>query len=115
MKTKRYIAYFLFFISMIMLTVPVIPHHHHEDGMICMKNDLPSDGCCHHQDACNEHCCCDTGCMTTHFFQQTPNPNNSDIQPCFVWVTTLFVEPLLKLLTLPDETGIRQELSLIHI
>ena len=44
MKTKRYIAYFLFFISMIMLTVPVIPHHHHEDGMICMKNDLPSDG-----------------------------------------------------------------------
>ncbi|WP_270570629.1 DUF6769 family protein [Bacteroides eggerthii] len=109
MKTKRYIAFFLFFISMIMLTVPVIPHHHHEDGMICMKNDLPSDGCCHHQDACNEHCCCDTGCMTTHFFQQTPNPNNSDIQPCFVWVTTLFVEPLLKLLTLPDETGIRQE------
>ena len=33
MKTKRYIAYFLFFISMIMLTVPVIPHHHHEDGI----------------------------------------------------------------------------------
>ena len=87
MKTKRYIAYFLFFISMIMLIVPVIPHHHHEDGAICMKNDLPSDGCCHHQDACNEHCCCDTGCMTTHFFQQTPNPNNSDIQPCFVSVS----------------------------
>ena len=41
MKTKRYIAYFLFFISMIMLIVPVIPHHHHEDGIICMKNDLP--------------------------------------------------------------------------
>lgn len=37
MKTKRYIAYFLFFISMIMLVVPVIPHHHHEDGVICMK------------------------------------------------------------------------------
>ena len=47
MKTKRYIAYFLFFISMIMLIVPVIPHHHHEDGIICMKNDLPSDRCCH--------------------------------------------------------------------
>ena len=44
MKTKRYIAYFLFFISMIMLTVPVIPHHHHEDGMICMKNDLRPTG-----------------------------------------------------------------------
>ena len=108
MKTKRYIAYFLFFISMIMLIVPVIPHHHHEDGAICMKNDLPSDGC-HHQGPCNEHCCCDTGCMTTHFYQQTPSSDNSNLQPCFVWVHTLFSEPLLKLLTLPEETGIRQE------
>ena len=104
MKTKRYIAYFLFFISMIMLIVPVIPHHHHEDGAICMKNDLPSDGCCHHQGPCNEHCCCDTGCMTTHFYQQTPSSDNSNLQPCFVWVHTLFSEPLLKLLTLPEET-----------
>ena len=86
MKTKRYIAYFLFFISMIMLIVPVIPHH-----------------------PCNEHCCCDTGCMTTHFYQQTPSSDNSNLQPCFVWVHTLFSEPLLKLLTLPEETGIRQE------
>lgn len=44
MKTKRYIAYFLFFISMIMLTVPVIPHHHHEDGMICMKTTCRPTG-----------------------------------------------------------------------
>lgn len=109
MKTKRYIAYFLFFISMIMLVVPVIPHHHHEDGVICMKNDLPSEGCCHHQSSCNEHCCCDTGCMTTHFYQKTPNPDNSDLQPGFVWVNTLFSEPILKLLTLPEETGIGQE------
>jgi len=94
---------------MIMLIVPVIPHHHHEDGAICMKNDLPSDGCCHHQGPCNEHCCCDTGCMTTHFYQQTPSSDNSNLQPCFVWVHTLFSEPLLKLLTLPEETGIRQE------
>lgn len=109
MKTKRYIAYFLFFISMIMLIVPVIPHHHHEDGIICMKNDLPSDGCCQHQGPCSEHCCCDTGCMTTHFFQQTPNSDNSNLHPCFVWVNKLFTEPLLKLLALPEETGIRQE------
>lgn len=47
--------------------------------------------------------------MTTHFYQQTPNSDNSDIQPCFVWVTTLFSEPLLRLLALPEETGIRQE------
>lgn len=44
MKTKRYIAYFLFFISMIMLIVPVIPHHHHEDGIICMKTTCHPTG-----------------------------------------------------------------------
>lgn len=42
-------------------------------------------------------------------FQQTPNSDNSNLHPCFVWVNTLFTEPLLKLLTLPEETGIRQE------
>lgn len=102
MKKKRYIAYFLFFISMIMLVVPVIPHHHHDDGLICMKNDLSSEGCCSHQGSCNEHCCCDTGCMTTHFFQQAPNSDNSDMHPDFAWTTALFSEPILSLLVLPD-------------
>ena len=105
MKKKRYITYFLLFISMIMLAVPVIPHHHHDNGMICMKNDIPSEGCCHHQGSCSEHCCCDTGCMTTHFFQQTPNSDNSVAHPDFVWVTTLFFEPILKLLSVPEEAG----------
>lgn len=94
---------------MITLTISVTPHHHHGDGMIRMKGDPPFDGYCHHQDVCNEHCCCDIGCMATHSFQQTPNPDNSDIQPCFIRVTTLFVKPLLKLLALPDGIGIRQE------
>lgn len=40
MKNKRYITYFLIFISMVMLVVPVIPHHHHSNGLICMKNDI---------------------------------------------------------------------------
>ena len=40
---------------------------------------------------------------------EIPNSDNSNLHPCFVWVNTLFTEPLLKLLTLPEETGIRQE------
>lgn len=109
MKKKRYIAYFLFFISMVMLVVPVIPHHHHDDGLICMKNDLSAKECCHqHQDTCKDHCCCDTGCMTTHFFQQAPNSDHSGVHPDFLWVTTLFSEPILKLLALPEDNGIRQ-------
>lgn len=108
MKTKRYIAYFLFFISMLVLVVPVIPHHHHEDGTICMKSDLPSDGCCHHQDACSEHCCYGAGCMTTHFYQQAPNPDQHSLQPGFVWVNTLLPELLFKFPALSEETRIRQ-------
>lgn len=111
MKKKRYIAYFLFFISMVMLVVPVIPHHHHDNGLICMKNDVPtSDSCCHQQkDPCDNHCCCDTGCMTVHFYQQTPNSDNSDIHPDFLWVTTLFSEPILKLLTIPEAISVKQD------
>lgn len=108
MKKKRYIAYFLFFISMIMLVVPVIPHHHHDNGLICMKNDIPAEGCCHHQGPCKEHCCCDTGCITVHFFQQAPNSDH-DINPDFLWVTTLFSEPILALLSLPEESSIGTE------
>lgn len=29
---------------MIMLIVPVIPHHHHEDGIICMKTTCHPTG-----------------------------------------------------------------------
>lgn len=46
MRNKRYIVSFLLFISMIMLVVPVIPHHHHADGVICMKNDLTPEPQC---------------------------------------------------------------------
>lgn len=105
MKNKRYITYFLIFISMVMLVVPVIPHHHHSNGLICMKNDI-TPSCCGQQHAPeNEHCCCDTGCVTTHFFQQTPTSDNGWSHPDFPLVITLFSEPLLRLLILPEEIG----------
>lgn len=64
MRNKRYIVSFLLFISMIMLVVPVIPHHHHADGVICMKNDLtPEPQCPKHHHPGNDSCCND-GCMT---------------------------------------------------
>lgn len=110
MKKRRHIACLLLFISVVMLIVPVVPHHHHDDGSICMKSDLPAEGCCHqHDDTCAEHCCCDTGCMTTHFFQQVPQSGGDNLLPDFVWVATLFTEPLLRLLLLPDVTDVRQK------
>lgn len=112
MKKKRYIAFFLFFISMVMLMVPVIPHHHHDNGLICMKGDLPQEeGCCHqqHKEPCCNHSCCDKGCMTTHFFQRVPSSDNAILHPGFVWVTTLFSEPMLRLLFLSPDSGRKLE------
>jgi len=93
MKLQRRIAYLLLVVSMIMLGVPVAPHHHHTDGLLCMKNDI-SDTCCEKpvekSGQEQEHCCCHTGCITTHFFQQRsdtdtgwmhPTPHGT---PCFL-------------------------------
>ena len=84
-----------------MLVVPVIPHHHHNNGLICMKNDITPNCCGQQHTPDSEHCCCDTGCVTTHFFQQTPSSDNGWTHPDFPLVITLFSEPLLRLLVLP--------------
>ena len=110
MKKKQYIAYILFFISLIMLVIPVIPHHHHGNGMICMKNDITTDCCEHRHCSDNEHCCCDTGCMTTYFVQQTPN-SSDDVcpHPDALWTLTLFIEPFSRLPILSEFDVSRQE------
>ena len=81
MQRKRYITLFFIFISMVMLVVPVIPHHHHNNGLICMKNDITPNCCGQQHTPDSEHCCCDTGCVTTHFFQQTPSSDNGWTHP----------------------------------
>ena len=103
MQRKRYITLFFIFISMVMLVVPVIPHHHHNNGLICMKNDITPNCCGQQHTPDSEHCCCDTGCVTTHFFQQTPSSDNGWTHPDFPLVITLFSEPLLRLLVLPED------------
>ena len=106
MQRKRYITFFFIFISMVMLVVPVIPHHHHNNGLICMKNDITPNCCGQQHTPDSEHCCCDTGCVTTHFFQQTPSSDNGWTHPDFLLVITLFSEPLLRLLVLRAKTGL---------
>lgn len=114
MQRKRYITLFFIFISMVMLVVPVIPHHHHNNGLICMKNDITPNCCGQQHTPDSEHCCCDTGCVTTHFFQQTPSSDNGWTHPDFPLVITLFSEPLLRLLVLPEESGQRQDCIYRH-
>ena len=73
MKPQRHAAYLLLLLSILMLGVPVIPHHHHADGVLCMKNDVQAGCCTPAPDEAEGHCCCDTGCPAAHFFQQRPD------------------------------------------
>lgn len=74
MKLQRHTAYLLLVVSILMLGVPVVPHHHHTGGLLCMRNDEGRGGCQNRDGQADtpEHCCCHTGCITTHFFQQRP-------------------------------------------
>lgn len=109
MKKKRYITYFLFFISMVMLAVPVIPHHHHSDGLVCMKDDLAANCCEHRHTPADKHCC-NTGCVTTNIVQQTPSSDNDAwAHPNIPWTVTLFFESISKLLVLSENDLKRQD------
>ncbi len=121
MKRKTALTYLFMFLSIIMLGVPVIPHHHHSDGLICLKNDVTAE-CCEHTSgeeeetssseirvlthahtASHGHCCCDTGCITTHFVQQSPaNPDNGGVYPEFTRIITLYPEFITFLLNFPE-------------
>ena len=105
MQRKRYITFFFIFISMVMLVVPVIPHHHHNNGLICMKNDITPNCCGQQHTPDSEHCCCDTGCVTTHFFQQTPSSDNGWTHPDFPLVITLFSVPFSDYWSSPKKAG----------
>ena len=100
MRNKRYIVSFLLFISMIMLVVPVIPHHHHADGVICMKNDLtPEPQCPKHHHPGNDSCCND-GCMTR---LNSPTPSvQADNNPHYLF-TAIIIENLFR----PQERRIK--------
>ncbi|MDO4165104.1 MAG: hypothetical protein Q4D56_12090 [Bacteroides sp.] len=104
MRIKRYIAILLLFVSMIMLAMPVIPHHHHSGNeLLCMKSDVQTGCCEHHHSTHNatethDHCCCNTGCVTTHFVQKAPSVGQNNLHPDYQWVITLFHEPIFRFL-----------------
>ena len=115
MKRNRYITIILLFVSILMPMVPVMPHHHHADGHICLKNDLHDAACDHphpaaHHDGEARHCCCDTGCLTTHFFQRTPtlpSPDGPSVTPLLPWMMPLYLVELLmgQRLSAPEQTA----------
>ena len=106
MRNKRYIVSFLLFISMIMLVVPVIPHHHHADGVICMKNDLtPEPQCPKHYHHPDNDSCCNDGCMTR---LNSPTPSvQADNNPHYLFTAILFTDFIIENLFRPQERRIK--------
>ncbi len=89
-----------------MLVVPAIPHHHHANGVICMKNDIPTDTPCptHHHHSGSDTCCND-GCLTKF---DSPTPSiEMDGSPHYVFVATLFTDLIIENLFKPQERRIK--------
>lgn len=105
MKSKRHIVYFLFLVSMIMLTVPAIPHHHHGNGVICMKHDVTPDVTCpvHHHSG--NDTCCSNGCLA-RFDSPTPAGQTHN-GPQYVFIAILFTDFIIENLFKPQEQRIK--------
>ena len=89
-----------------MLVAAVIPHHHHPNGMICMKQDLPVEQQCptHHHHPGNDSCC-SSECMT-RFYSPTPSIH-TDSGPDYVFIATLFTDVIIEHLLRPQEKRIK--------
>jgi hypothetical protein len=111
MKRQRYIAALLLLIGLFMPMVPVMPHHHHNNGVICLMNDVGATSCCeqaphHHTSDCT-HDCCNTGCITTHFFQKQTHAGIDVSAPVMTWMAVLTADPAATLPSRCNEVGER--------
>jgi len=95
MKKKRNIGWLLLLVSMLVLAIPVLPHHHHYEDEICLQNDADSPKP-HHQAEPD----CDGFCITKlHFSVQ--HHDDANIQPHYWQVLTLFAPSFLHSLLPP--------------
>ncbi|WP_455587748.1 DUF6769 family protein [Bacteroides sp.] len=108
MRNKRYIFYFLFIISIIMLAVPLVPHHHHAKGVICMKHDVaPEAQCPAHEHDHESDSCCSSECLTRF---SSPAPNvQTDLGPQYVFIAILFTDFIIENLFRPLEKQLTDE------
>ena len=106
LRRNLFASYLLLLLGVLLPIVPVFPHHHHEDGRICMKHDLPpypeetpcdhtphkqQAPCGHATHGCHhEQSCMETDCLTTHFYRAGKSQTISLTAP-----QTYTVEPML--------------------
>lgn len=95
MKQRKYIAWILMVVSMVMLIATVLPHHHHQD-FLCMHSKSAtcecSGGCLAHQSdgyGTHEHQACDAGCVT-NFQTIAPDDVSDDVAPDYSFCSLLY-------------------------
>lgn len=111
MGKKQRILYFLITISVLMVTVPLIPHHHHTNGAICLDTHIEETQCaCEHHHHHHEHNdpCCTSDCITS-FESSVPTGQINKVPSQDFYTIILFTEPLLRLLTLPEKKGVQPD------
>ena len=110
MKQRRFIAWMLMIVSMVMLTASVLPHHHHQE-ILCLQHDVEACECAsgcetHHEHHRHEgHCshgkhACGASCVT-HFQTVTPDDSSLDISPNYSFCSFLYLVSNLLSIPLP--------------
>ena len=109
MKQRRFIAWMLMIVSMVMLTASVLPHHHHQE-ILCLQHDVEACECSshcegnHHEHHQHEgHCshgkhACGSDCVT-HFQILTPDKISVDVSPDYSFCSLLYT--LSDILSIP--------------
>ena len=102
MKRRRYIAWMLMLVSMVMLVASVLPHHHHRE-LLCLQHDVTEECVCtctaectcpecakhHHATADGGHRNCGAGCVTK-FNSLTPDKGHDVLSPEYAFCSLLY-------------------------
>ena len=109
MRQRRYIAWVLMVVSIVMLTASVLPHHHHRE-ILCLQHDVEACECAthttgheHHRHqheghGTHSHHACGSDCVT-HFQTVTPDRASVDVSPEYSFCALLYT--LADILSIP--------------
>lgn len=102
-RRRKYMAYFLVAVSILVLMVAVFPHHHHgqmlcltEHCEMCMDEIGTCSHHCHHDREC-EHSCTSTCLTQLHYLNPDFHHENPSDQVSFILLLPLLSELVLHL------------------
>lgn len=65
MRNKHYILFIIMLATIALLAIPLIPHHHHPDGQICLLTGENNNYCSKHNHSAEseDDSCCNSMCQ----------------------------------------------------